>query len=163
MARLTHRELGSACRDQRAECRVQGQRDEGWGLCGEWWVGGRARNQRTNPPRIAPHTPAPPNTRPANPARCTLHPARWPQRSINVRVPQKTKNLNPAADGSSLRLSAPPASQGRGPTWTPSSSLDSVHFGSNLLHWWRRGESNPGPQGIPSALVHVRSRHIPGD
>ncbi len=34
---------------------------------------------------------------------------------------------------------------------------------SNLLHWWRRGESNPGPQGIPSALVHVRSRHIPGD
>ncbi len=35
--------------------------------------------------------------------------------------------------------------------------------GSNSFHWWRRGESNPGPQGIPSTLIHVHSRHIPGD
>ena len=35
--------------------------------------------------------------------------------------------------------------------------------GSNSLHWWRRRESNPGPQGIPSTLIHVRSRHIPDD
>ena len=29
--------------------------------------------------------------------------------------------------------------------------------GSNLSHWWRRRESNPGPQGIQSDLVHLRS------
>src|SRR5690606_28867033 len=31
--------------------------------------------------------------------------------------------------------------------------------GSTLLHWWRRRESNPGPQGVQSAFVHVRSRY----
>jgi hypothetical protein len=30
-------------------------------------------------------------------------------------------------------LAAPPASQGWRPTWTPSSQLDSVHFGTKLL------------------------------
>ena len=54
-------------------------------------------------------------------------------------------NLIRVADGGSLRLSAPPASQGRGPTWTSSSSLDSVHFGSNSRCWWSRGGSNPRP------------------
>ena len=34
---------------------------------------------------------------------------------------------------------------------------------SNSFHWWRRRESNPGPQGFRSALVHVRSRYIPSD
>ena len=33
--------------------------------------------------------------------------------------------------------------------------------GSNSLQWWRRRESNPGPQGIRSTLVHVRSRSHP--
>jgi hypothetical protein len=27
---------------------------------------------------------------------------------------------------------------------------------------WRRRESNPGPQGVRPAFVHVRSRRIPG-
>lgn len=31
-------------------------------------------------------------------------------------------------------------------------------FGSNLLQWWRRRESNPGPQSVTQSLVHVRSR-----
>jgi len=35
--------------------------------------------------------------------------------------------------------------------------------GSNLLHWWRRRESNPGPQGVQSAFIHVRSRYWPND
>jgi site-specific DNA recombinase len=35
--------------------------------------------------------------------------------------------------------------------------------GSNLLHWWRRRESNPGPQGVRSAFVHVCSRSKPRD
>jgi hypothetical protein len=35
--------------------------------------------------------------------------------------------------------------------------------GSNLLQWWRRRESNPGPQGIRPTFIHVRSRRIPGD
>ena len=33
--------------------------------------------------------------------------------------------------------------------------------GSNLLQWWRRRELNPGPRGIQSAFVHVRSRSNP--
>jgi len=33
--------------------------------------------------------------------------------------------------------------------------------GSNLLQWWRRRESNPGPRSIQLTLVHVRSRCIP--
>jgi len=28
--------------------------------------------------------------------------------------------------------------------------------GSNSLQWWRRGESNPGPQDVSEALAHVR-------
>jgi hypothetical protein len=81
----------------------------------------------------------------------------------------------------------------RRPHCTPSSLLDSVQFGSQVSRLgdgrpgpsaftcrrtrvrfpmgsvgvsrgqsncleWRRRESNPGPQGIPSAFVHVRSR-----
>jgi hypothetical protein len=34
---------------------------------------------------------------------------------------------------------------------------------SNSFRWWRRRESNPGPQGIPSTLIHVRSRSNPRD
>src|SRR6187399_2967506 len=30
--------------------------------------------------------------------------------------------------------------------------------GTTLPQRWRRRESNPGPQGIPSTLIHVRSR-----
>ncbi len=30
-----------------------------------------------------------------------------------------------------------------------------------LKQRWRRRESNPGPQGVRSTIVHVRSRHIP--
>ncbi len=33
--------------------------------------------------------------------------------------------------------------------------------GSNSLHWWRRRESNPGPQSIQLTLVHVCSRCNP--
>lgn len=35
--------------------------------------------------------------------------------------------------------------------------------GSNSLRWWRRRESNSGPRGIQSTLVHVRSRYVPAD
>ena len=37
--------------------------------------------------------------------------------------------------------------------------LEVADGGSNLLQWWRRRESNPGPQGIPTILVHVRSHN----
>src|SRR5262245_19568920 len=30
-------------------------------------------------------------------------------------------------------------------------------------NWWRRRESNPGPQGFQSTFVHVRSRHNADD
>jgi site-specific DNA recombinase len=30
--------------------------------------------------------------------------------------------------------------------------------GSNSLHWWRRRELNPSPQGVQSTFIHVRSR-----
>ena len=33
--------------------------------------------------------------------------------------------------------------------------------GSNSLRWWRRRESNPGPRGVRSTFVHVRSRLDP--
>jgi hypothetical protein len=63
---------------------------------------------------------------------------------FRIRCNVDSLNLLVAEEGS-LRLSAPPASQGRGPSWTPSSTLDSVHFGSNLFRWWSRGGSNPRP------------------
>ncbi len=31
--------------------------------------------------------------------------------------------------------------------------------GSNSLQWWRRRESNPGPRGVQSTFVHVRSHN----
>lgn len=33
----------------------------------------------------------------------------------------------------------------------------------SLAQGWRRWESNPGPQGIQPAFIHVRSRRIPCD
>jgi hypothetical protein len=38
----------------------------------------------------------------------------------------------------------------------PGSSVSRIR--SSILFGWRRRESNPGPQGVPSAFVHVRSR-----
>ena len=48
-----------------------------------------------------------------------------------------------------------------------SCKLDALNLlaceGSNLLHWWSRWESNPGPQGFRPAFIHVRSRSDPRD
>lgn len=88
----------------------------------------------------------------------TLTPERPEVGKPYFRVSCKVDSLNllHVADGGSLRLAAPPASLGRRPPWTPSSSLDSVHFGSNLLHWWRRRESNSGPKRLHVGL-HSRA------
>jgi hypothetical protein len=61
-----------------------------------------------------------------------------------------------------VTLTPQPPDVGR-PYFRVACKFDSLNLlvadgGSNLLRWWRRGELNPGPRGIRSAFVHVRSR-----
>jgi hypothetical protein len=54
------------------------------------------------------------------------------------------------------------------PNYRASRKFDALNLlvedgGSNLLRWWRRRESNPGPRGVRAAFVHVCSRSEPPD
>jgi hypothetical protein len=86
---------------------------------------------------------------------------RVPGRSVAGGTPRRSRDASGmrGARGSSYPLAMPPTNQGRATQHTRNmEKRNRGCSGKQPRFQWRRRELNPGPRGVQSAFVHVRSR-----